>query len=126
MLRVTRIIHKLTTNVVLSFIVHTTILILLVLTIIQYNSVSDMHDDYKHKFEKDYIKLENKVDSLNDIYNEVQRQIIIRQAVNDSLIRIKSEIIKDYERNSKNLANKFIVTDDSITLYISKKIYNKR
>lgn len=126
MLRVTRIIHKLTTNVVLSFIVHTTILILLVLTIIQYNSVSDMHDDYKNIFEKDYIKLENKVDSLNDIYNEVQRQIIIRQAVNDSLIRIKSEIIKDYERNSKNLANKFIVTDDSITLYISKKIYNKR
>jgi len=64
------------------------------------------------------------IDSLKNIIR-VNNIIINRDThLIDSLLTHKTQIINSYETTIKNYSNPTLVSDDSISSYISKELYN--
>lgn len=67
---------------------------------------------------------DNTIDSLNNIITNNNSIISKNKIVIDSLSNHKSQIINNYETTIKNYSNPTLVSDDSISRYISKELYN--
>jgi hypothetical protein len=72
---------------------------------------------------------DQKIDSLQSHINSLKKDFrYIQDSLNykiDSITQVKQQVIKDYEIIYKDFNDATIVDDDSITRYISKKIYNR-
>ena len=72
---------------------------------------------------------DQKIDSLQSYINSLKKDFrYIQDSLNykiDSITQVKQQVIKDYEIIYKDFNDATIVDDDSITRYISKKIYNR-
>ena len=77
--------------------------------------------------ELDSIRLANDslVNSINNMYNYYDSILSNSDRRLDSLKLVKNKQIKSYEEHIKNLRDVTIVSDDSITRYISNRIYNR-
>jgi len=65
------------------------------------------------------------IDSLNIIISQNTKLIKSQQLKIDSLSETKTKTFNYYETIIKDYSNPTIVSDDSITKYISKKLHNK-
>ena len=74
-------------------------------------------------------KYQNQIDSLKSIVNAQNRiydlKIEVLNNSVDSLIKIKTVVSIKYKDKYENYSNVDIVSNDSITTYISKKIHNR-
>ena len=73
---------------------------------------------------KPVINNNHKIDSLNNIIKENNIIISKNKHTIDSLSNHKSQIINNYATTIENYSNPTIVSDDSISRYISKELYN--
>ena len=64
------------------------------------------------------------VDSLNNIIKQNNILLKKQNIIIDSLKNHKSQIINRYETTIQNYTNPSIVSDDSISRYISKELHN--
>ena len=90
------------------------ILVIIVVIIPKHTNIAVSKIDYKYKY-----------DSLKIVLIQKDLELSESKHIRDSLINQK--VIKNiyYDTQIKNFANSAIVSDDSITSFISKKIYNK-
>ena len=83
-----------------------------------------------------YNELLYEYDSLNTVYNNVSNEYNKYKDISDSIIayynnkydstkQANNNIIKSYETILKDLNDITIVDNDSVTEYISKRIYNR-
>ena len=79
-----------------------------------------------YTFEDKYISPESntKIDSLNIIISDNNKIIERNKVIIDSLNGRKQQTINSYETTIQNYSNPTIVSDDSISRYISKELYN--
>ena len=68
---------------------------------------------------------DRKIDSLNVVIIKQNEIIKNKELKIDSLNNTKTKTVNNYETIIKDFSNTSIVSDDSVTKYISKKIYNK-
>lgn len=71
------------------------------------------------------IQSDKKIDSLNFVIARNNEVIKSKEKIIDSLNNTKTKTSIYYETIIKDFSNTAIVSDDSITKYISGKIYNK-
>ena len=76
-----------------------------------------------------YIPIENnskQVDSLQIIIDRLEIELYKRDIKIDSLYNNKQIINNTYETTIKNYSNPTVVSDDSISRYISNKLQNRK
>ena len=84
----------------------------------EYNELLHEHDSLKNLYDSikyDYTKYKKSSDSIISFYDSKY----------DSAKQANNQIIKNYEERLKDINDITIVSNDSITEYISKRIYNR-
>ena len=79
--------------------------------------------DKTYKIEADQLRAKYQI--YLDNYEDAKQQINLQQIKIDSLIKVKQ--VKDikYVQTVKEFGNPYIISNDSITKYITSKIHNK-
>ena len=90
------------------------VVVLIIISLGSYSAESDIH--IKNKY----------IDSLNISILNRNKTIDIKTHEIDSLKIISSQTQITYEKNISNFYNTTIVSDDSISNYISKEIHNRK
>lgn len=76
------------------------------------------------EYKEPIIENTDEIDSLNDIIKTNNIILKQNQHIIDSLYNQKSQTIINYETTIKNYSNPSLVSDDSISKFISKELYN--